>query len=136
MPLSPEAQRKRREKLKKLGINYRNMSRELKKYPRRRCKNCDAPFLKTRKNKLYCKKQCADEYNKFGSAYGPLKRKIEAMIERKATELATQRLGEFLTGPYFALMLVAAGFDKQSEGSPELLAETWQEFIRPKKRRR
>lgn len=68
--------------MKERGIDPSNVSQPLKqkKIPRRRCKNCNGWYWKTRKNKLFCKKSCKDEYGRYGAAYGPLKAKLEKLI--------------------------------------------------------
>lgn len=138
MPLSPAAQRERREKLRKLGIDPANVTRELpkKNLKRRRCRNCNKFYSVTRDNKKFCCSKCKDEFHKYGSAYGPLKAKLEKLIAETCRAEALKQLEAFAKSEHFTLMIVAAGFDRQAEPSPQLLAETWTDYTRPPKRTR
>lgn len=76
MPLPPAVRRDRR---------AYNREQELKANPkaplkRKRCKNCPKLFWKTRPNKLFCSEQCSREFREHGSAFGPLKEKLEKLV--------------------------------------------------------
>jgi hypothetical protein len=83
VPLSAEAQRARRKRLKAQS--------QPPKFPRRRCANCNNFFLKTRKNKRFCKRECKNEFNRYGSAFGPLKDWLTKFIEQRAKEETVRR---------------------------------------------
>ena len=78
MPLPAAIRRERRK--------FNQKFEEKKKHPRRRCKNCEGWFDKTRKNKVYCKPQCKTEFNRYGSAFGPLKSFLLKKIEEMSRE--------------------------------------------------
>src|SRR5271154_2023750 len=52
-----------------------------KKFPKKRCLNCDKKFEKTKPNRKFCKQDCKDEYNRHGSAFGPLKTRLERIVK-------------------------------------------------------
>ena len=106
MSLSPQVRRERRAQAKKY--------REPKKFPRRRCWNCDGWFLKTRKNKRFCKASCKDEYNRHGSAFGPLKDYLTKLIQTASKEEAAKQFAAYVSGKDFRRQLAAAGFIHRS----------------------
>jgi len=110
MSLSPQVRRERRAYARKLA--------EPKKLPRRRCLNCNGWFEKTRKNKKFCRKECKDEYNRYGSAFGPLKEWLAKYIEKASKENFDRKLREFVTMPEGRGVLAEAGFVHRSELAP------------------
>lgn len=52
------------------------------KLPKKRCLNCPKFFPLTKPNRRFCSINCKNEYNRFGSSYGPLKAKLEKLIEQ------------------------------------------------------
>ena len=75
MPLSPARQRELRAK-----------TAEPKKLPRKRCLNCAKLFEMTRQGKRFCSDACRKEFHHYGAAYGPLRDKLEALIEKRVKE--------------------------------------------------
>lgn len=64
---------------------------------RKRCRNCDKPFQtklnwKTRKV-LFCSDACRKEFHHHGSAFGPLRIKLEKMIDSRFRELVKKISG-------------------------------------------
>lgn len=58
------------------------MRRPEKIYPVKRCSNCSKMYRQTRPNKKFCSKECKDEFNRYGAAFGPLKLKLEQLVNR------------------------------------------------------
>ena len=88
MPLSPEAQRARRAKLKQAQPDRK---------PRKRsCLNCDKRFLVTRpKNnppQRFCSPACRKEFDYFGCAFRPLHLKLEKLVKGWVEEILAKRL--------------------------------------------
>lgn len=46
---------------------------------RRRCDNCFGIFQPTKKWARFCKDQCRKEFHQHGSAFGPLKTRLEKL---------------------------------------------------------
>lgn len=49
---------------------------------RKRCDNCGEWFPLTKPNRRFCNTQCKNEFGSHGSAFGPLKTKIENLIRK------------------------------------------------------
>jgi len=82
MPLSPEKQRARRARIKRL--------QDSKVIRRKRCANDGELFTPTRLYPVqkFCCDNCRKEFHKNGgNAFGPLKSKIEGMIQKHTNEL-------------------------------------------------
>ena len=62
----------------------------LPRYKRKRCRNCDAKFPLTKPNRLFCSTACKNEYGRHGSAFGPLRVKLEKLV-RKLVDADTKR---------------------------------------------
>jgi hypothetical protein len=92
MPLSPLKRKERRDRLIAQGIDPDNIARSLKKrlVKRRRCRNCFKWLvIGKQQNKVFCSPQCKKEFHYYGAAYGPLKLKLEKLIDQKvAAEVA------------------------------------------------
>lgn len=88
---------------------------DLKKYPRRRCRNCDALYYRTRPHKKFCSIVCKDEYHKYGSAFGPLKTYLTNLIQKAGKEEAARQFEAYLSSPEFRKHLAAAGFIHRSQ---------------------
>jgi hypothetical protein len=71
MPLPPAIRRERREYNKKQDPPV---------FPIKRCLNDNKQFRQVKKNKVFCCDACRREYNRFGSAFGPLREKLEKMV--------------------------------------------------------
>lgn len=76
MPLSPQGQRERRERIKRLS--------DPPKLRQIHCRNCGKrssvpPNVQV---KLFCSPLCKAEYHRHGSAFGPLKTKLENLVKR------------------------------------------------------
>ena len=106
MSLSPQVRRERRA----LAARYR----EPKKFPRRRCDNDGKWYLKTRKNKRFCSKACKDEYNRYGSAFGPLRDYLTKLIGKASKEEVARAFAAFVASKDFRRQLAAAGFIHRS----------------------
>ena len=52
--------------------------------------NCNAWFPLTKPNRKFCCSKCKDEFGQHGSAFGPLKTRIETMMKRHTNELREQ----------------------------------------------
>lgn len=50
------------------------------------CHNCNKLTPKNRPNKKFCSEKCKTEYHGYGAAFGPLKAKLEKLIEQTAKE--------------------------------------------------
>lgn len=111
MSLSPQVRRERRAQAAKY--------REAKKIPRRRCLNCNGWFLKTRKNKKFCKPECQQEYNRYGSAFGPLKDYLTKLIATASKEEAAMQFAGYVAGKTFRRQIAAAGFIHRSMVKPK-----------------
>lgn len=111
MALAPHVRRERRAYNRKQEL----LTNPPAKLPRRRCLNCNGWFLKTRKNKKFCKKECKDEYNRYGSAFGPLKEWIGKLIEKLSKETFERRLRVFLETEAGRAAITAAGFIHRDE---------------------
>jgi hypothetical protein len=111
MSLSPKVRRERRA----LAARYR----EPKKFTRRRCDNCGKFYLKTRDNKKYCSLQCKDEFNRHGSAFGPLKDYLTKLIKKESKEAAAAQFAAYVAGKDFRRQLAAAGFIHRSMIRPK-----------------
>lgn len=70
MPVSPKRQAELRAR--------RKDTPELEKI---KCPNCGKKTPKTSHNKRFCSGKCKMEWFRFGAAYGPLKEKLEKLIE-------------------------------------------------------
>lgn len=77
----------------------------LTRYKRKRCENCDKKFPLTKPNRRFCTTACKNEYGRHGSAFGPLKIKLEKLVRKLVatevktgwtTQLATLRAAGFL----------------------------------------
>ncbi|MBF6570486.1 MAG: hypothetical protein IVW54_16590 [Candidatus Binataceae bacterium] len=102
MPLRPEVRRERRAALAK--------TRPPKKLRRRRCLNDGVLFPMTRKNRRFCKRECKDEYHRYGSAFGPLRDWLQKRIDQASKANFDQKfLAMLKTGEGRAAM-VTAGF--------------------------
>lgn len=53
---------------------------EAKKLRRRRCRNCDVLFQPSQETHWFHTDQCRYEFHKHGSAFGPLKIKLEKLV--------------------------------------------------------
>jgi collagenase-like PrtC family protease len=71
MPLPAAVRRDRRAYNKKLNPPV---------FPLKRCLNDNKQFRQTRPNRKFCCQKCKDEYNRYGSAFGPLRLKLEKMV--------------------------------------------------------
>lgn len=60
------------------------------KYGRTRCKNCDKRIPKTKVNRKFCDDACRKEFHHHGSAFGPLRIKLEKMIAVAVKDLKVQ----------------------------------------------
>jgi hypothetical protein len=65
-----------------------------KTYGRKRCKNCNAMFTRTKPNAEFCKvkkdgtpSNCKNEFHHNRSAFGPLKGRIEGFIREQTRDL-------------------------------------------------
>jgi hypothetical protein len=122
MPLSAEAQRKRRAKIKKLA--------DPPKFRRKRCDNCGELFQPTRAYPVqkFCQDNCRKEFHKNGgNAFGPLKSKIEGMIRKGTAELEKQinRLHRDLCGfsARLAFLEIENAINSGSANEPDAEAE-------------
>lgn len=61
-----------------------------KHYRRMRCDNCFAPTPKRTGNKRFCSDQCRKEFHRHGSAFGPLRVKLEKIIAQATRELRAE----------------------------------------------
>jgi hypothetical protein len=77
----------------------------LAKFPKSRCKNCPKFFPKTRPNREFCSEDCKNEYNRNGSAFGPLRERLTKLIERRTKEETAARFED----AYKATALLLAG---------------------------
>jgi hypothetical protein len=78
------------QKPRSLQIHTAPIAVTLPRYKRKRCRNCDAKFLLTKPNRLFCSTACKNEYGRHGSAFGPLRVKLEKLV-RKLVEAETKR---------------------------------------------
>jgi len=88
---------------------------DLKRFPRRRCRNCDKPYYLTRKHKKFCTTECKDEFHRHGSAFGPLKNHLTKLIRETGKEEAARQFEAYLSGADFRKHLSAAGFIHRSQ---------------------
>jgi hypothetical protein len=65
-----------------------------KTWGRKKCKNCDRHFIRSRKNQEFCKvapdgtaSKCKAEFYRNRSAFGPLKGRIEGFIREQTRDL-------------------------------------------------
>lgn len=79
MPVSPSRQAELRAK-----------RRDVKEFPRKRCVNCPKFFLQRAVNKRFCSDQCRKEFFRYGSAFAPLKEKLEAMVTKWMKDYAAK----------------------------------------------
>jgi hypothetical protein len=83
-PLTPPD---RRSVAAKRQARYRDRRRQPKVYPRKRCRNCPKFFLQTHPRKLFCSRECTNQFHRYGFAYGPLKAHLEnKLIPKLVTE--------------------------------------------------
>jgi hypothetical protein len=95
----------------------------LAKFPKARCKNCPKFFPKTRPNREFCSQDCKDEFNRHGSAFGPLRERLTKLIEKASKEEAARQFAGvwpaatnlLTTSPEFIRALKAAGFIHRSQ---------------------
>lgn len=75
------------------------------RYKRKRCRNCDKKFPLTKPNRQFCTTACKNEYGRHGSAFGPLKIKLEKLVRKLVadeskrgwtTQLATLKAAGFV----------------------------------------
>jgi len=64
------------------------------KFPKKRCLNCDKKFEKNRPNRKFCQQSCKDEYNRHGSAFGPLKTRLERIIKLEVARRLQDAIGD------------------------------------------
>lgn len=85
MPLSADRQRERREE-------YRRLNPIQTPVQKRHCVNCDTLFVKNAKHKdhKFCKEACRKEFHKFGTAMGPIRRKLEQLISGEIDKRGAQ----------------------------------------------
>jgi hypothetical protein len=57
-----------------------------KKLRRRRCNNCGTLYPLTKPTRKFCSEQCRKEFHQYGAAYGPLKAKLEKLIEQSSRD--------------------------------------------------
>jgi hypothetical protein len=89
VPLSAIKQKERRDKLRAQGIDPNNIARSLKRklVKRRRCRNCFKWLvIGKQQNKVFCSPECKKEFHHYGAAYGPLKLKLEKLINKLVSE--------------------------------------------------
>ena len=86
MSLTPEVRRKRRALAARL--------KDPKPKRRGRCLNCFKLYVDESPNqrKKFCSKQCKEEFRSHGSAFGPLKAKLEKLVHQMATKWIEDRL--------------------------------------------
>lgn len=86
MPLSPARRREVREQQKRLA--------DPPKGRHIRCRNCGkrSPVPETVKIKLFCSPGCKAEYHRHGSAFGPLKTRLENLVRKYFKEIAQDRV--------------------------------------------
>jgi hypothetical protein len=53
------------------------------KFPRRRCDNCGKLYPQTKPHKRFCKPECKNEFHQHGAAFGPLKQRLEKLINKE-----------------------------------------------------
>lgn len=92
----------------------------LAKFPKARCKNCPKFFPKTRPNREFCSQDCKDEYNRHGSAFGPLRERLTKLIEKTSKEEAARQFeAVWRTGltqcPELVTAMTGAGFIHRSQ---------------------
>jgi hypothetical protein len=69
----------------------------------------------TRKNRRFCKRECKDQYHRYGSAFGPLRDWLQKHIERCSKENFDRKLREMLSSVEGRAAMKAAGFIHTSE---------------------
>lgn len=57
------------------------MKKEPVELPRRRCDNCPHFFRPKQAKQRFCSNKCRMEFHRYGAAYGPLKDKLENLVE-------------------------------------------------------
>lgn len=82
--------------------------------------NCNKMYLKTRKNKKFCSRECQTEYGRYGSAFGPLKERLLKLIDQASKENFERRLREFVATDAGREVIKAAGFIHWSEFPEDL----------------
>lgn len=83
MPLPARLRAERRAGLKKLEPK--------RVYPKKRCKNCDKRFEQVVKSKVFCCDDCRWEFHaNGGNAFGPLKIRLEKLVNKQVGELAAR----------------------------------------------
>lgn len=85
------------------GANGPSQHELMARYGRKRCDNCGAWFPLTRPKRRFCKDECKDEFHYHGSAFGPLKIRLEKLVANLAAEAITPK------------RLAAAGFVHRSQ---------------------
>ena len=81
MPVSPKRQRE-----------LRARRRDVKEFPLKRCRNCAKGFRQTVPHKVFCSDLCRFEFNRYGSAYGKLKEKLEKLIDKTVRDRVAEVL--------------------------------------------
>lgn len=89
-------------------------------FPRRRCHNCGKLYPLTKPNRRFCSDtgpgNCKAEYNRYGSAFGPIRDYLEKEVQRRSKEAARIELNAFLASDQeFIQRLHAAGFIHRSQ---------------------
>lgn len=68
------------------------------KLPRKKCDNCDKPFPITRPGRRFCTTACRTEFHTHGSAFGPLRDKIQKLIEIETRQEVARQMDHFFRG--------------------------------------
>lgn len=88
---------------------------EARKFPRRRCDNCGKLYPQTKPHKRFCKGQCKKEFHQHGSAFGPLKQRIEKMITKEVGSRVAMEVARVIAMHVNAEALARAGFIHRSQ---------------------
>lgn len=90
--------------------------------PKKRCRNCNKPFPLTKVNRAFCRQECKNEFHNFGSAYGPLKARLEKMIvveARRQSRLQARAQFNDYARRDLGRDLIAAGFVNRKRLRPQ-----------------
>jgi len=99
------------------------------RYKRKCCRNCDKKFPVTKPNRMFCTTACKNEYGRHGSAFGPLRIKLEKLVRKlvaaetktgSTTQIGTLRAAGFVMRD--ELPAAGASLAKQVVSLAELLA--------------
>jgi hypothetical protein len=121
MPLPPDVRRARRAEASR--------NKERPEIRRHACLNDGKLYWKTRPNKKFCSRKCKEEFNRYGSAFGPLRDWLTKLIEKNAKGEAVRQFTAYLSSKDFRRELAAAGFIHRSQLKPKP-AELTVEFLR------